>query len=95
MRIRVAPGKRAAMDLAFAPRGQVELPKLVKQDIPEIGLKHVAAAAPPVAKKKGSSAGDGKQPTKKDKGGCGCRTTGDAPGSAARCTVIDRDSRAS
>jgi hypothetical protein len=29
---------RAALDLAFARRGQVELRKLVKQDVPEIGL---------------------------------------------------------
>jgi MYXO-CTERM domain-containing protein len=31
---------QAATNIAFAPRGNVELPKLVAQDVPEIGVKH-------------------------------------------------------
>jgi len=45
----------AAMDLAFAPRGQVILAKLVKQNIPELSIKSAAptSAAPrPTAKGK-------------------------------------------
>jgi MYXO-CTERM domain-containing protein len=33
------PTKQVATDLAFAPRGKVQLPNLVAQDIPEIGVK--------------------------------------------------------
>jgi len=32
-------GPKAATDIAFAPRGNVQLPNLVNQDIPEIGVK--------------------------------------------------------
>jgi hypothetical protein len=32
-------GVKAAMDLAFAPRGAVQLPALVRQDIPELEVK--------------------------------------------------------
>ncbi len=34
-----APQPKAALNLAFAPRGQVELGKSIKQDVPEIGLR--------------------------------------------------------
>ncbi len=33
-----APQPQAALELAFAPRGQVQLPTAIKQDVPEIGL---------------------------------------------------------
>jgi hypothetical protein len=33
------PTPRPALNLAFAPRGQVQLAKSIKQDVPEIGLK--------------------------------------------------------
>ena len=33
------PQPRAALNLAFAPRGQVQIAKSIKQDVPEIGLK--------------------------------------------------------
>ena len=78
---------RAAMDLAFAPRGTVELPKLVKQDIPEIGLVHTAVAAPTVASKK-AAGGEQKQQAKQGKGGCGCRAGGDAPGGAVLALLV-------
>jgi len=34
-----APTTKPALGLAFAPRGQVQLAKSIKQDVPEIGLK--------------------------------------------------------
>jgi len=33
------PQSKAALNLAFAPRGQVELGKSIKQDVPELGLR--------------------------------------------------------
>jgi MYXO-CTERM domain-containing protein len=35
----IAEGTKAATNIAFAPRGKVALPNLVKQDVPEIGVK--------------------------------------------------------
>ena len=35
----IADQTQAATNLAFAPRGQAKLPKLVAQDVPEIGVK--------------------------------------------------------
>jgi MYXO-CTERM domain-containing protein len=35
----IAAGPQAATNVAFAPRGRVQLPNLVAQDIPEIGVK--------------------------------------------------------
>jgi hypothetical protein len=33
------PGPQAALNLAFAPRGQVQLPSSINGDVPEIGLR--------------------------------------------------------
>ena len=43
------PQPRAALGLAFAPRGQVQIAKSIKQDVPEIGLKKgkLEPVAPP------------------------------------------------
>ena len=59
-------GTKAARDLAFAPRGAVQLASLVKHDVPEIGLKAQAATveSPGAVPLPAASAG-GK--------GCGCR----------------------
>ncbi len=51
----VQPPTAAAMGLAFAPRGQVQIAKTIKQDVPEIGLKKgtlepIKAPAPPAPK---------------------------------------------
>jgi hypothetical protein len=35
-----APQPQAALELAFVPRGQVQLPSAIKQDVPEIGLRN-------------------------------------------------------
>ena len=43
---------QAATGLAFAPRGQVELAKEVRQDVPELGIKALGAAVGDVAKKR-------------------------------------------
>jgi MYXO-CTERM domain-containing protein len=74
------PQPQPAMDIAFAPRGQVKVPEVIRQDVPELGLKMGLEAA----------LGDGKTqplPTpgqtpeqKKAKTGCGCASTGDASG---------------
>ncbi|HUS27937.1 MAG TPA: DUF2330 domain-containing protein [Kofleriaceae bacterium] len=77
------PTPQPAMDIAFAPRGQVKVAQVVKQDVPELGLKMGLEAA----------LGEGKAnplptpttaPTepKKAKTGCGCASTqgGDASG---------------
>ncbi|MBA3464855.1 MAG: DUF2330 domain-containing protein [Deltaproteobacteria bacterium] len=37
--VNIAEGPMAAKDLAFAPRGNVQLPNLVAQDVPEIAVK--------------------------------------------------------
>jgi len=49
-----SPGTQAALKLAFAPRGQVQLAKSIKQDVPEIGLKkgQLEPIKPPPAPKK-------------------------------------------
>ncbi|MCB9701548.1 MAG: DUF2330 domain-containing protein [Myxococcales bacterium] len=39
-------GTTAARDLAFAPRGAIELKQMVREDIPELGVMAVAAPAP-------------------------------------------------
>jgi hypothetical protein len=45
------PQPRPALNLAFAPRGQVQIAKSIKQDVPEIGLKKgkLDPIAPPKA----------------------------------------------
>ncbi len=50
----------AATNLAFAPRGKVELASLLAKDVPEVGLLSSKAAAPPIAVRQQ---------------GCGCTTT--------------------
>ncbi|MBX3160311.1 MAG: DUF2330 domain-containing protein [Deltaproteobacteria bacterium] len=56
-------GPKAATNIAFAPRGKVQLPNLVKQDVPEIGLKQ----GQPLP---GGAAFTGKPQ------GCGCQSGG-------------------
>ena len=45
----VAAGTTAATNVAFAPRGNVQLPMLVLRDLPEIGLQQGVAFPPPPA----------------------------------------------
>ncbi len=64
-------GTKAARDLAFAPRGSVQLAALVKHDVPEIGLKAQLAAvdSPGGVPLAGAS-------------GCGCRVAAEHDGAA-------------
>jgi MYXO-CTERM domain-containing protein len=78
----------AARDLAFAPRGQVQLPQLVAEDVPEIDVK--AAGVAPA----GTGAGGAKKPYDKsgpetEKKGCGCASSdGNAAGTAALSALV-------
>ncbi len=81
-------GVQAGRDLAFAPRGQVQLAQLVAEDVPELDLKAAGAGAPPVsgdpakvdpATTANAGAGGDKpadKPAEKKKG-CGCAAGGD------------------
>jgi len=74
----IAKGPVAARDLAFVPRGKTRLGMIVRQDIPEIGIKAgEAEAAPPAASAADAgavapppAAAPPSQPVKKDKDGC-------------------------
>jgi MYXO-CTERM domain-containing protein len=68
-----------AMNIAFAPRGQVQLPQVIKRDLPEIDVK---MDAPPEPRKRPATAAEprGPEPTiAKPTGGCGCQSS-DASG---------------
>jgi MYXO-CTERM domain-containing protein len=76
-------GPTAGKDLAFAPRGNVQLASLVEQDIPEVDVKADRSAAPTKVGA-GTGTGSGSQsadrgsadkPAKKKKSGCGCATS--------------------
>jgi MYXO-CTERM domain-containing protein len=67
-------GAKAARDLAFAPRGGVELASLVKHDVPEIGLKAQAATV--------VSPGSPPLPSVAGGQGCGCRVPAEQDGAA-------------
>ncbi|HEY5924212.1 MAG TPA: DUF2330 domain-containing protein [Kofleriaceae bacterium] len=76
------PSTKPALDLAFAPRGDVQLAAaLVPQDIPEIGLKggvlEVIAKPPSVAPAPTPETVPGAQ---RGARGCGCQSHGDASG---------------
>jgi hypothetical protein len=73
----MAAGIKPALDLAFAPRGGVDLPAVVNRDVPEIGIKAsevVATPNPP------ADPGKPGKPASKDKKGGGCCDAGDAAG---------------
>ena len=76
----VAQGPTAATNLAFVPRGKTQLAQMVRQDVPEIGLKAGAAEAPTAeAGKQAPATEPGKTDAKKEKG-CGCGAGGGAGG---------------
>ena len=77
----IAQGPVAARDLAFVPRGKTRLGMIVRQDIPELGIKAGEAetpttpAAPPAATGDAGAAPPAtpppaSQPVKKEKSGC-------------------------
>ena len=78
----VPTGIKPALDLAFAPRGQVDLATAVLQDVPEIDLKLGASRTPALdttttpATPAGSGSGSAVAEAQgKKKSGCGCAST--------------------
>jgi MYXO-CTERM domain-containing protein len=67
-------GVKPAVDLAFAPRGNLQLPQAVAEDVPEIDIKAAGAAPGGAAHKPWSKKGE-----EKKSGGCGCQSQG-SPG---------------
>jgi MYXO-CTERM domain-containing protein len=65
---------KPAVDLAFAPRGQVQLAAAVLQDVPEIDVKAGAASSPPGADL-GSGVVAGRPAAAQKRGGCGCSSS--------------------
>ena len=83
----LAQGTKAATNLAFAPRGTVQLPMLVLRDLPEIGLRQgVAFPAPPPEPEQPLPGGAKFQAQSKAQG-CGCET-GSTSGSAVLAGVL-------
>ena len=80
-------GAKPALDLAFAPRGQVQLASAVVRDIPEIGVRAGASAqtAPPPPPSTGTPA--------PKKTGCGCDTGGAAAGPLVLLALLRRRRR--
>ena len=67
----VATGPVAATDLAFVPRGKLELAKVVRSDVPEIGVDSSAAAEPAAPAAGGKKPeGEATHQPKKEKKGC-------------------------
>jgi MYXO-CTERM domain-containing protein len=77
------------MDLAFAPRGQVQLASaVVPQDLPEIGLK--GGVLEVIAKPPGGGMGAPQEnlpTTQRGARGCGCQS-GDAAGGLALLGLV-------
>ena len=68
------PTTQIATDLAFAPRGELQLAQVVQRDVPEIDLKREASEAKaPVAPGSAMAPTAAPEPAKK-KSGCGCAT---------------------
>ena len=75
-------GTKAALDLAYAPRGALQLAAAVTTDVPEIGIRAQAggtAGAPSTGSAGAGAAGTPPAPARSappaKKGGCGCQTT--------------------
>ncbi|MEJ7603061.1 MAG: DUF2330 domain-containing protein [Kofleriaceae bacterium] len=69
-------GVKPAVDLAFAPRGGIDLPKVVRRDVPELDLKAVSAAiatpTPTAPSTVPATPADKFTPRETTKKGCGC-----------------------
>ena len=82
----VASGPVAATDLAFVPRGKLELARVVRSDVPEIGVTSAAAPddkKPPAGAGATPPAGETSQPVKKEKKGCSAGGAGGLAGALA------------
>jgi MYXO-CTERM domain-containing protein len=73
----IASGPQAATGLAFAPRGEVSLPQVIKRDLPEIDVRMGTSdfGAPVAAGSAKATPPRSEEATRKS-GGCGCATTG-------------------
>jgi MYXO-CTERM domain-containing protein len=77
----------AATDIAFAPRGKIQVPMMVFKDIPEIGVvQGVALPLPPPSQLPMPSGGGGTVQQKPQ--GCGCDSGGAAGGTLFGLGVI-------
>jgi uncharacterized protein (TIGR03382 family) len=67
-----ASGPVAATDLAFVPRGKLELAKVVRSDVPEIGVQSAAGpdSATPAKPDEGKAAPETTHQPRKEKKGC-------------------------
>ncbi|RMH38446.1 MAG: DUF2330 domain-containing protein [Deltaproteobacteria bacterium] len=75
---------RAARDLAFVPRGGVQLASLVREDVPEIGLRRAAAAAGGGAAAAGGAAAGGDEASRGDKAAAGGAAAAGGDGTARK-----------
>jgi MYXO-CTERM domain-containing protein len=85
------PERRAAKDLAFAPRGGIALASLVRQDVPELELEAAAAplaAAVPDAGAAPGPTGSSGSSSPANKKGCGCVVAAAPDGSAAGAALL-------
>ncbi len=85
---------RGAQDLAFAPRGGVQLASLVAADVPEVDVKAGGAAVPDTATKVPADAGAAVKappataPKQESKQGCGCDSGADGADGALSFLVV-------
>jgi MYXO-CTERM domain-containing protein len=78
------PGTQPAMNLAFAPRGKVQLPNLVAQDIPELAVQQgvpLPAFAPTPAPAPSPAPVPSSATVQQKPQGCGCQAGGSSTAS--------------
>jgi len=78
------PGTQPAMNLAFAPRGKVQLPNLVAQDIPELAVQQgvpLPAVAPTPAPAPSPAPVPSSATVQQKPQGCGCQVGGSSTAS--------------
>jgi hypothetical protein len=66
---------KPALELAFAPRGTIDLPQSVGRDVPEIDLKMAAATIGSPNAPAAAVTTTPAPPTEKKKAGCGCQSS--------------------
>jgi MYXO-CTERM domain-containing protein len=86
-------GTIPGLDLAFAPRGKVQLATLVRQDIPEIDVKAAGGAVAPADPAAGTSPRKDEPPSgteyaPKKKSGCGCASSATGGGGLLGLAVL-------
>ncbi len=81
-------GPAAAKDLAFAPRGGVQLASIVRQDVPEIGLRMGVGMVAATGDTSAKSKSDETKTAAAARKGCGCRVGGANAAPAAGGLVL-------